>query len=214
VINFYRWFSGAKIFFFTPLKHLVVQQAESLRQHLRETHVPGFLDSRVISDQIFEITADVSKPKRQAAYQQGRIFFACPQIVYNDLTKYNILETEDICLAIFDEVHKATPNYAYSLIVTELYKSPLRNPRILALTATPGTSDAAFQQILKTVKISNIEERTAKDPSLQKYINRIDEFSVGINRPDLKKTINEYCSNIITYLFQTLQTLMRRDTDA
>jgi ERCC4-related helicase len=124
------------------------------------------------------------------------------------------LETEDICLAIFDEVHKATPNYAYSLIVTELYKSPLRNPRILALTATPRTSDAAFQQILQTVKISHIEERTAKDPSLQNYINRIDEFSVGINRPDLKKTINEYCRNIMTYLFQTLQTLMRRDTDS
>ncbi len=68
-----------------------------------------------------------------------------------------------------DEAHKATGNHSYAQVVRYLMA---RNPhfRVLALTATPGSTPAAVQAIIDSLHISHIEIRDEESLDLRPYI--------------------------------------------
>lgn len=68
-----------------------------------------------------------------------------------------------------DEAHRGTGNYAYAQIVRYLM---IKNGhfRVLALTATPGSSTEAVQKIIDALHISHIEIRDENSLDLFRYI--------------------------------------------
>lgn len=68
-----------------------------------------------------------------------------------------------------DEAHKATGNHSYAKVVKFLMA---KNPhfRVLALTATPGSTPAAVQAVVDSLHISHIEIRDEESFDLRPYI--------------------------------------------
>lgn len=109
-----------------------------------------------------------------------------PQTLMNDLTTENC-DARDIILLVVgtsfligvfirltacaDEAHRATGNYAYNQVVRHLMA---KNPhfRVLALTATPGASSEAVQNLIDGLHISRIEIRDENSLDLKQYIHR------------------------------------------
>lgn len=75
---------------------------------------------------------------RKNHWQSKRVFFATPQVIYNDI-KSGICPTDLIRCLVIDEAHRARRNYAYCQIVGALEDMGIKNYRILALSATPGS---------------------------------------------------------------------------
>lgn len=75
---------------------------------------------------------------RKAHWQTKRVFFATPQVVYNDI-KSGICPGDKIRCLVVDEAHRARGNYAYCQIVAMLTNMKHRTYRLLALSATPGS---------------------------------------------------------------------------
>lgn len=75
---------------------------------------------------------------RKQHWKLKRVFFATPQVIYNDI-KSGICPAERIRCLVFDEAHKARGNYAYCQIVATLTEMGHKTFRVLALSATPGS---------------------------------------------------------------------------
>lgn len=75
---------------------------------------------------------------RKTHWQTKRVFFATPQVIYNDI-KSGICPANKIRCLVMDEAHRARGNYAYCQIVATLDEMGCRTYRMLALSATPGS---------------------------------------------------------------------------
>jgi ATP-dependent DNA helicase MPH1 len=155
--NYYRWFPRSKIIFVAPTKPLVAQQVEAC------FNICGIPYSHTA-----QLTGTVAKPQRLTAYQERRIFYMTPQTLQNDL-KSGLCDPKRIVCLVIDEAHRGTGNYAYGECVKYILE---RNPslRILALSATPGSSVEAVQNVIKTLSIARIEIRTENSMDLKPYI--------------------------------------------
>lgn len=70
-----------------------------------------------------------------------------------------------------DEAHKGTGDYAYAQVIRFLMA---KNPhhRVLALTATPGSTPEAIQNIVDSLHISRIEIRNESSLDLRDYMHK------------------------------------------
>lgn len=70
-----------------------------------------------------------------------------------------------------DEAHRATGAYAYGNVVRHLMKF---NPhfRVLALTATPGSTSEKVQEVIDNLHISVIEIRTEDALDIRQYVHK------------------------------------------
>lgn len=67
------------------------------------------------------------------------MFFITPQTLNNDLNFLDELGHSIKCL-VFDEAHKAKGRHAYCEVIRKLWSDGNRFFRVLALSATPGSS--------------------------------------------------------------------------
>lgn len=176
--NYHLWFKG-KIFFLAPTRPLVNQQINAFNNLFKGLNV-------------CEITGKQSTKIRQILYSDHKIFFMTPQTLDNDLKNNIVSNPNDISLVIFDEAHKATKNYSYVNVVNRLVmsidketntndyifnqnlnndisKNLSSNFRIVGLSASPGTTIDAIQNVIDSLRISAVELRTENDEEIIKY---------------------------------------------
>lgn len=96
---------------------------------------------------------------RKQHWQKKRVFFATPQVIYNDM-KTGICPCDQIRCLVFDEAHKAQRNYAYCQIISTLDDLGLKTYRVLALSATPGSKvdDVSNVSMAKNKYLINIPQ--------------------------------------------------------
>ena len=87
-----------------------------------------------------------------------------------------------VCL-VLDEAHKAAGNYAYCKVIRNLLTVHNRF-RILALSATPGSSIDKVQDVIHNLCISRMEVRDHSDPDVKPYVHErlIDTVVIGLSR--------------------------------
>jgi ATP-dependent DNA helicase MPH1 len=156
MLNYYRWTTDAQIIFMAPTKPLIAQQMEACYG------IAGIRRNDTVL-----MTGDTSPSIRAEEWLEKRAFFMTPQTVINDLQK-GICDPKRIVLIVVDEAHKATGGYAYTLVATFLRRF---NPsfRVLALTATPGSSVEAVQSIIDHLGIARVEVRTEQSLDIRQY---------------------------------------------
>ena len=159
MFNYYRWFPRSKILFVAPTKPLVSQQVEAC-----------FKICGVPYSHTAQLTGNVAKPQRATAYEERRVFYMTPQTLSNDL-KSGLCDPESVVCLVIDEAHRGTGNYAYGECVALIRK---KNPslRILALSATPGASVDAVQNVINALCIARVEIRIETSIDLRAYIHK------------------------------------------
>jgi len=146
-----------RILFLAPTKPLVEQHAVFLQRVLKD------------KDLVTMMTGESPPEKRIESWSQSRIVVSTPQVIENDLLSRRI-DLEDVSLVIFDEAHRAVGNYAY-VYIADRYHREAKNPRVLGITASPGSQSEKIAEICTNLHIETIQTRTENDPDVAPFVH-------------------------------------------
>ncbi len=143
-----------------------------------------FLKNKLTIDDIALITGEDLINKRKKLWMNS-VICATPEITKNDLDR-QIVSQDQFNLVIFDEAHRTIGDYAYSGIAERFANS---NARIMGMTATlPSEKDKA-EQIISTLKISKIAQKTEDSPDVKPYIQETKTEWINVELPPEMKHI-------------------------
>ncbi len=169
-----------KAIFLAPTRPLIDQHVQSLR---------SYFNTDVL--EIHDITGRVSPAQRtKLITSEGpALIVMTPQTLNNDITKERY-SLKDICLIIFDEAHRAQGKYAYVPIANHYV---VDNPqgRILALTASPGSTKEKIAELLQNLHIpaGHIEYRDRQHKEVKPYTHEITTTPVPVEMTPLMTEI-------------------------
>ena len=136
------------------------------------------------------LTGKINPSDRKVFYSKGKLFFATPQLIRNDIHN-KILDLKDYSLVTVDECHRSRKKYAYTSVIEDYVKQAL-NPLILGLTASPGGIKDKIEEVKKNLHIEAVEIRTEKDGDVQPYLQEIKIERVYVELPENLKKIRLY----------------------
>ncbi len=150
-------FPKSKVVLLAPTKPLVEQHYETFKKY-----------TTIDPEQMVVFTGSTRPDKRAALWNRVRVVFSTPQGFENDVIS-DKLNIRDVSLMIFDEAHRAVGNYSYVFIARH-YDERANFPRILALTASPGSDVEKIREVCKNLFIENVEVRTVDDFDVKPYV--------------------------------------------
>jgi ERCC4-related helicase len=136
--------------------------------------------------EIILLTGETYAEDREELYKRAKIISATPQTIDHDI-KSGILDLSKFSLIVFDEVHRAVKKYSYNF-VAKTYMETAKNPRILGLTASPGSDEAKINHICKNLFVEAVEVRTELDEDVMPFIKTID---TQIEKVELPQNLKE-----------------------
>jgi ERCC4-related helicase len=169
----------SKILLLGPTRPLIEQYFAVFEKHFN-----------IEKERMAIFTGFVAPEERARIWKSAQIIFSTPQGLENDIlsSKINI---SDVSLLGFDESHRATGDYSYNFIAKQYMKRAL-HPRILALTASPGTDQETVNGVMQNLFIEKIEVRSTEDHDVAPYVKDIDIKKVFVELPDEFLNIKKY----------------------
>jgi ERCC4-related helicase len=169
-------YPGSKTLFLAPTRPLAEQHLDYFKKNLPE-----------LFGELTLFTGKTPSEKRKELWETSDIVFSTPQCIQNDL-KNNMYNLNDVSLLIEDECHRCLKNYAYTYIAQQ-YKIQSKNPKILGLTASPGTDRKTIGTIARELNIEAIELRTRDSPDVIEYLQELKFEVIKVNFPEEFKNI-------------------------
>ncbi|MBI1972364.1 MAG: DEAD/DEAH box helicase family protein [Candidatus Aenigmarchaeota archaeon] len=182
-----------RILFLAPTRPLVMQHKKSFEKFF---NVP--------ENEIESITGFVDPINREFLYRK-KIIFATPQVVKNDIAN-EYIDLDKFSLLVLDEVHRARGAYAYSEIAQEFLKIS-KNGRILALTASPGSSREKINRMCAELGIEAVEIRLETDADVAPYVKEKDVEWVFVELPRDFEEVRDILKNYIEKRGKKIDTL-------
>lgn len=167
-------YPNTKILFLTPTKPL----ANQIKNEFKEC-------TNIKNIQLF--TGQTPPKKRENLYKEAKIIVSTPQTISNDIIN-NRINLNEFSLLVTDEAHRAVKDYDYVWIAKQYHKKA-KYPRILALTASPGSKLETINEICKNLKIKEIEVRTEQDPDVKPYIQEANIEWIKVDFPEKFKQL-------------------------
>ncbi len=165
-----KQFPGDKVVFLAPTKPLVEQHLTYFKKHLPDL----FAEMNMFTGQI---TAE----ERKKLWQNTDIIFSTPQCVANDL-KNKLYDLKNVCLLIEDEAHRCIKNYDYNYVAHH-YLEHASHPRVMGLTASPGSDSSKIKEICKNLSIEEVELKTRDSEDVKGYIQELKFEKVMLDFP-------------------------------
>ena len=185
-------FPGSKILFLAPTKPLVEQHFDYFKEHLPELYA-----------EIQMFTGKMNAAKRKKMWPKADIIFSTPQCIANDLKKRRI-DLSEVSLLVEDEAHRCTKNYDYVYIAKEYIKTS-KNPRIIGMTASPGSDHQSIKNICDSLGIEKIESRDRESPDVQPHLQELKVEMIEIDFPPELQTIRTLLNELYEQKIQELK---------
>ncbi len=134
------------------------------------------------------LTGEDSIEVRDSAWSK-KLVCATPQVAVVELQKRRF-KVEDFSLIIFDEVHRAVGNYAYSLIASA-YSEFRPSGRIVGMTASLPSDKTKIEEIISKLKITKIETRDEKSVDVKPFVFKTDVDWIEVELPPPLKSVQE-----------------------
>jgi Fanconi anemia group M protein len=163
-------FPGEKVLFLAPTRPLAEQHLKYFKKNLPE-----------LFGEMQLFTGSVDAENRKKIWQTADIIFSTPQCIANDLRK-KMYSLKDVCLLIEDEAHRCIKNYDYKY-VAEQYKESSLHPRIIGLTASPGSEKSKIKDICKNLSVEEVELRTRESLDVKEHIQELEFEKVMLDFP-------------------------------
>ncbi|AKB59908.1 DEAD/DEAH box helicase [Methanosarcina barkeri] len=185
---------GGKALILSPTKPLVEQHAAFFKKVMA-----------LPEDEILTFTGSIAPAEREKLWAQGKLIISTPQVIENDLLTKRI-SLEDVTHITFDEAHRAVGNYAYTFIAEKYFESA-KNPHVLGITASPGSSDEKISEVCQALHIENVSVKTEKDGDVRPYVQekKIEWFQVQL--PSEMAEIRGYLEKIFDDRLVTVRDL-------
>ena len=165
-------YPDSKAVFLAPTKPLVQQHETTLR---------GFLGD------VTSFSGSIPPSKRKELWSTGRVFVSTPQGFENDVIS-NRISLRDVSVFVFDEAHRAVGDYAY-VFLAKKYLDVADNPRVLGLTASPGSDEETILDVCANLGVEDVEYRTVDDVDVAPYVQDLNVEYVKVDLPEELKRI-------------------------
>ncbi|MEJ2268093.1 MAG: helicase-related protein, partial [Nanoarchaeota archaeon] len=109
--------------------------------------------------------------------------------------KNQLYSLENVSLLIEDEVHRCVKNYDYTYIA-KVYLGQAKHPRLIGLTASPGSDAKKIREIASNLSIQEIELRTRESEDVKEYLQELEIEKRNIEFPEKLKEIKSTLSKI------------------
>jgi len=164
-------FPREKVVFLAPTKPLAEQHLNYFKNNLPELF--GAMEL---------FTGEIPPEKRKELWDSADIIFSTPQCVANDLSN-SLYDLKEVSLLIEDEAHRCIKNYSYTYVAKK-YIETSKHPRILGLTASPGSESSKIKEICKNLSIEEVELRTRESPDVINYLQELEFEKVMLELPE------------------------------
>ena len=187
-------FAESKVLFLTPTKPLADQIAKEFRN-----------STNLEDDSVVLLTGMIPPEKRKVLWKKADVIVSTPQGCFNDILSKKI-SLSKVCLLVIDEAHRAKGSYDYVNVVRH-YLEQAENPRIVGLTASPGSDYQKVLEICNNLNIEEIEARTHEDDDVKEYVQdrKIDLIKVELPeeikavRMHLEKSLHDKLASLKTW---------------
>ncbi|MEK6934442.1 MAG: DEAD/DEAH box helicase [Nanoarchaeota archaeon] len=176
-------FPESKAIIVAPTKPLCKQHLDSFQE---QTDFP--------KNKIVLVTGLISPKKRQLLYREAKIIIATPQTIDSDIKNQRI-NLENISALTIDECHRSREKYA-NTIVAQHYIKQSHYPRILALTASPGSTKERIDEIQKNLFIESIEIRDEESEDVKEYVQKRNIEFIEVELPENFKEIHKLVQEV------------------
>ena len=187
-------YPGSKILILAPTRPLCDQHVSSMQKNLE-----------IEEDQVQLFTGMIPPAKRADLWKKSKVIVSTPQGLENDIISEKI-SLKDVSLLVFDEAHRAVGDYSYAFIAKQ-YHRKAEHPRILGLTASPGSDQEKIKEVCKNLFIEEIEIRSYGDPDVQPYIKEIDVEWVKLDFPPEFMQVRNFLRNSFEEKLETIKKL-------
>lgn len=177
-------YPNSKIFFLTPTKPLASQICEEFKKN-----------TDIDESKIVLFTGTVSPEKREDMWKNATVIVSTPQTAANDLVN-NRISVKDVSCLVIDEAHLAVGDYDYNFVAKQYHKMA-NYPKIIALTASPGSDLAKIAEVCTNLHIEEIEVRTSDDPDVKPYVQELDIKYVLVDLPESFKDVKKYLADCL-----------------
>jgi len=177
-------YPNSKIIMVAPTKPLAEQHLKTFTQYFE-----------LPEDDFAVFTGAISPDKRTKLWQEKKIIFSTPQGLENDIISGKI-RLDTVSLLVFDEAHRATGEYSYVFLAKQ-YLQQSQWPRILALTASPGSDNEKIQEVCLNLGIEAVEVRTDNDADVKPYIQDVALETIKVELPESFKKIQQLLNTVI-----------------
>jgi len=188
-----KQFPGQKVLFLAPTKPLAEQHLIYFKKNLPELFAEMNL-----------FTGKIESGKRKKIWQNADIIFSTPQCIANDLKKelYNLNE---VCLLVEDEAHRCVKNYDYNFVAKK-YILQSQNPRIIGLTASPGSETNKILEICKNLSIEHVEIRNRESEDVKQYLQELEIEKIKVDFPSEFEEIRQVLKKLFDNYIEELRT--------
>ena len=156
----FNQYPNSKVLILAPTRPLVDQHIETFKKYMN-----------IQENELAVFTGHVKPEKRAELWQTSKIVFSTPQGLENDIISGRI-KLQDVSLLVVDEAHIAVGDYAY-VFVAKQYNKKAKYPRILSLTASPGSDIEKIQEVAQNLYVEEVEVRTDEDPDVKPYVQEV-----------------------------------------
>ena len=185
---------GGKALILSPTKPLVEQHAAFFKKVMA-----------LPEDEVLTFTGSIAPAEREKLWAQGKLIVSTPQVIENDLLTKRI-SLEDVTHITFDEAHRAVGNYAYTFIAEKYFESA-KNPHVLGITASPGSSDEKISEVCQALHIENVSVKTEKDKDVRPYVQEKEIEWLQVQLPPEMAEIRSYLEKIFDDRLVTIRGL-------
>ncbi len=177
-------FPNSKILLLGPTRPLITQYYELFLKHFE-----------ISKEEMAIFTGFVKPDEREKLWKNAKIVFSTPQGLENDIIS-NKITLEDVSLLGFDEAHRAIGEYSY-VWVAKQYMKKAKYPRIIGMTASPGSDLETISQVCKNLFIEDVEIRTEEDPDVKPYLQDVKIKWIYVELPKHFKEIQKFLSGCL-----------------
>ncbi len=174
---------GGKALILSPTKPLVEQHAAFFKKVMA-----------LPEEEVLAFTGSISPAERERLWEQGKLIVSTPQVIENDILTRRI-SLENVSHITFDEAHRAVGNYAYTFIAEKYFESA-KNPHVLGITASPGSSDEKISEVCEALHVQNVAVKTEKDRDVRPYVQEKEIEWLQVNLPAEMAEIRSYLEKI------------------
>jgi len=170
-----------KVLILAPTRPLVEQHFNFFKDNLPDLYA-----------EIEMFTGKTDSNKRQKLWEIANIVFSTPQCIANDLRKRKI-DLSEVSLLVEDEAHRCLKNYDYTYIAKNYLnaRKVVDSPRILGMTASPGSDRETIRTICENLDIEKIEARHRDSEDVKKYVEKLEYETLKVDLPPEIVSISE-----------------------
>lgn len=194
IISRFNLYPSTKAIILTPTKPLANQ--------IRKEFVGS---TNIEEDFAAVLTGETPPAKREKIISTAKLIVSTPQTITNDIVNGRI-NLEEFSTLILDEAHRNVKEYDYTWICRQ-YKKTARFPRIVGLTASPGSNLDSVQEVCKKAYIEEIEVRAEDDIDVAPYTQELNTEWVKLDLPESYKQIQAHLNACTRARLQHLRSL-------